>query len=625
MSGFLLAIPRTTGPSVGGLDRAHDALRALLAAPDAAGRTLPVIGEPVVAAGVEARTVGGAVAWASPDGDVVVLAGRVESVRPVTAFDGRDATAARVVADPLTVPDLHALWQRDGAACFDSLAGEFALALWDAQAERLHVLVDSLAIGSAFVRVLPDCVVVSTEQAALLALRAPIRFDHDALADIVSCRLLAGTRTCWRDVRQVPWGVRCVYGRDGEHTELPAPRFTYRLGTTDVTRSDARARLESALRGNLERLRDSGVAHVVVLLSGGIDSSVITALAAQVFPHVTAVTYQIDDFENPELERAQEVARRLRVPMVLARVSPQDVARLHPYVLRRLQEPPLHFNNPALVRMQEVAADIAPVVLSGDIAGLYGLQLQGQMRRLIGRHRTLHRLPAPMRRVAAAIVAATPVARLRRLAPLLTQDMRTLIVRSRTQPLKPAGAAVLPSNARRRMPSDDLVSRVYDDSVSTEDAGVLWADRIVEGAILRRNTRLSAPVGLRYHYPLLDADAIDLVTSLPVDLRFDPIARAGKPLLRDLCTAHVGADVTGWKKLGFPSPDVAWMAGPLRGALEEALADHSPLAEFISMPAVRALPLTEHHALLWRLMTLAQVLVAGSELAAHPASAEFAP
>jgi len=277
-------------------------------------------------------------------------------------------------------------------------------------------------------------------------------------------------------------------------------------------------------------------------------------------------------------------------------------------VLAAIEEPPRHFNNMAVLRMLEGAREHASVVLSGDTATIYGAATVERLARQRAKQRWLHRIPGALRPVLAARLQRSGVRQARAVADLLSLDIPALVQRSRTIPLTAAGRCVLPEAARTGTPGAECRALLWPEQQHEDDAAVLWTFADIEHPILRRNSRLGAHVGVTYDYPLQDPAGVALAERLAPHSRWDPHTRLGKPSLRALCAQLLGDDVAAWPKLGFPTPELAWMEAPLRESLSACLAADSPLAALVDQEALRALPRHENHQLLWTMMTLDGVL-----------------
>ena len=168
------------------------------------------------------------------------------------------------------------LYEEHGHRFADRLRGMFAIALWDARRGRLVLARDRFGIKPLAYRLTPAGLEFASELRAL----APGAVDLDALAGFLACNAIPGPRTIYRDVRKLPPGHVLVWEDGRTHLERyarPAPVPAGRV------RSESPQELAEELRG---RLADSVRAHLVadvpvgVFLSGGIDSSLLVALAS---------------------------------------------------------------------------------------------------------------------------------------------------------------------------------------------------------------------------------------------------------------------------------------------------------------------------------------------------------
>jgi asparagine synthase (glutamine-hydrolysing) len=174
---------------------------------------------------------------------------------------------------------VHA-YEEDGLDCVSQFNGMFAFALWD-RAKRLLVLArDRLGVKPLYYGVFDGVFLFASEIKAILAHPAARReIDPDGVADYLLCTSLLDSRTMFRGIRSLaPGSILSVH--DGElrlHVYWSMARAALRHAGTSLEES------RDAVRG----LLDSAVAAQVVsdvplgtLLSGGLDSSVVSALAA---------------------------------------------------------------------------------------------------------------------------------------------------------------------------------------------------------------------------------------------------------------------------------------------------------------------------------------------------------
>src|SRR5438046_1391865 len=150
----------------------------------------------------------------------------------------------------------------------------FAAAIWDARRRRLVLARDRYGIKPLYYRHVDGELRFASELRALP--RGEI--DLDALEAFLAFNSIPAPYSIFRDVRKLPAGHVLVW----ENGSVAIERFA-RPGPTDV-RSGDEAELVEELRA---RLRDSVKAHLLsdvpvgVMLSGGVDSAALAALAAQ--------------------------------------------------------------------------------------------------------------------------------------------------------------------------------------------------------------------------------------------------------------------------------------------------------------------------------------------------------
>jgi asparagine synthase (glutamine-hydrolysing) len=166
-------------------------------------------------------------------------------------------------------------WGRD---CVRHLNGMFAFGIWDGRREELLLARDRLGVKPLYYAVRPDGVLFGSEPKAVLAHpEFPAEVDAEGLAELFS---QAGTATpghgVYRGLAELRPGTIAVVGRDGVRTSpywtLEAREHTDGLVATAST-------VRELLADTVHRQTVADV-PLCSLLSGGLDSSVVSALAA---------------------------------------------------------------------------------------------------------------------------------------------------------------------------------------------------------------------------------------------------------------------------------------------------------------------------------------------------------
>lgn len=507
-----------------------------------------------------------------------------------------------------TAESVASAWRRGRAPALAALSGDYALVVFEPATGRLHLLVDPFGLNSLFFAVEESKVIAATETAPILQLRERNLFDRAALQDVFAYRFLSGERTLWQGVRQVVPGAMVTIARDGSVSEAEVRRIRFKPELVGLTMDSAVMRTHSLLRSAFEARRDEGMTHVGIPLSGGVDSSIVAALAVRTFPRVNSYTARIAGFENPELPRAREVAERLGVPHRIVEVMDVDVSRAFEPMIACLQEPPRHYNNLAISRLMEEISRDCEWIASGDSADtLFGSGSLWTISNLTRRRRMFDRYPAWLQAAAGRLLGMTLGARGRRAERLATRSLDELIREIDLVGRGDRASGVVKDLALENRPSQELVSRHYEAGDSPFETFQNWHLRIFSSAIYRRNERLARAHGLRLWYPFKEAPVADFAIGLPSNLKFGD-GGLSKPILREFCGRVVGGDVSMWSKLGFPSPEREWIEGPLRAHLDACRAPGARIGALVDLDEVRQIPVHDQYHLLWALMSLETVL-----------------
>ncbi|MFD9963265.1 asparagine synthase (glutamine-hydrolyzing) [Amycolatopsis sp. NPDC058986] len=229
----------------------------------------------------------------------------------------RAGHAFRTHSDTEVILHAYLEW---GENCARHFVGMFAFAIWDQRRETLLLARDRMGVKPLFYAPVPGGVVFGSEPKALLAnpLVRPV-VDRDGLRELLSTAKAPG-RAVFRDMRELRPGHVAVLDRRGlrerAYWTLRARRHTDDLPTTIQTVRDM---LNDIVRGELV----SDV-PLCTTLSGGLDSSTITAFAAGMLnelngPPLRTVTTTFDGYsENfrpddtrgaPDVPFAAQVAR----------------------------------------------------------------------------------------------------------------------------------------------------------------------------------------------------------------------------------------------------------------------------------------------------------------------------
>ena len=537
--------------------------------PDSAGEV--VLGE----AGLAARRLaiidleGGDQPIANEDGRIVVVQnGEIYNHAALRAE--LEAAGHRFRTPHSDTEVLVHLYEQHGPRFAERLRGMFAVAVWDSERRRLVLARDRFGIKPLYYRDGADFAFAS-ELKALRALPDLSReVDLDALEAFLAFNAIHGPRTIYREVRKLPPGHVLVREEGAARIERYAderPALEHRDEPWEALADELR-----------ERLRDSVRAHLVsdvpvgVLLSGGVDSSALAALAAE---HGRVSTFSIGFAEKSfsEVELARTIARRYGTDHHELVVEP-DAAELLPTIAAAFDEPFADSSALPTYLVSQLAAQHVKVALSGEggdeLFGGYETYVADTLAmRTGGAARLLSPLAEALPSGSGRVPLDYKLKRFTRAAHLPPLERHhgwkeIFSADARAELLRPD-----------RRGSEDPLDVYRARWAETEGADTLARLQDVDRAIylvddlLVKTDRMSMAHSLELRVPFLDPVVAELALALPPAARVRGFAK--KRLLRSAVEPLVGREIARGRKKGFSIPAAAWLRGELEPFAREVL------------------------------------------------------
>ncbi|WNZ44732.1 asparagine synthase-related protein [Leptolyngbya boryana CZ1] len=286
-----------------------------------------------------------------------IAVGNVESVQATWKEAGiAIVNAAFSVGERYVVIGEDCDWT--GFESLDRLDKTFVI--WDRQLQQIWMIRDRVGQKTLYYTRTGETRWISPRLRSLNAYHSR-ELDLVALRDYLSCAFVPGSQTLWQQVREVRPGT---YRNFQEETIYWSPQE--QIQNSDASLEWHGQKVRSLLEGLIEEMLPSGE-PVGAFLSGGIDSSCVTALAAKL--HDRAVhTYSIH-FGAPypsELEFANLVAKHCHTQHHILEISPEMIWQMLPETLASLDDPigeGLTVPNLVLAR---AAKESVNVVLNGE-------------------------------------------------------------------------------------------------------------------------------------------------------------------------------------------------------------------------------------------------------------------
>lgn len=453
---------------------------------------------------------------------------------------------------------LLALYEKYGPSGVTKLRGQFAYAIYDQQSGELHLFRDRMGILPLYYYADSHVFAFASEIKALLPLIDRPEVDADSLHEYLAHRAVPSPHTLIRGVHKIPPGYHLVVDASGRLTLSPFWQLAVQPSGRSVTDSEAVSLIDDALRLSV---REALVADVPVgvYLSGGVDSSVLTAITRRENPDQILHTFgaSFSDERYDESIWARKVADISGATHHEVVVTADDFmnnwAKLSWHRDGPLSEPA----DVAIFRLAQLAREQVKVVLSGEgsdeLFGGYPKYAFAAATRWLGSFpsagllsRLERSLPASKAKLRIAIRALAERGHDERMrawfAPFNVAERRQLTGRPASRQT-PAAYRTGRGDALRRM--------LY------ADARVWLADNLLE-----RGDRMSMAASLETRPPFLDYRLVELAFDLPSGVKTR--GRTTKWVLKEVARQYLPNEVVDRPKIGFKVPLDRWFRHGLR-------------------------------------------------------------
>lgn len=474
------------------------------------------------------------------------------------------------------------LLEREGTAALDRLNGQFALAWWQPGRRRLTLVRDRFGVRPLHYSLLADGTLVFGSEAKAIFASGEVTAQPDlqGIDDVFTLWGPRAPRTVFKGVSQVPQGGLLVWeaGRIVEERIWWRPRFDSSAGPEGD--------LEELMRDSV-RLRLRADVPVGAYLSGGLDSSLIVALAQAETDHqLRTFSVAFQDPHYDERGHQEEVARALGTDHHVVEVGPAEIANAFPEVVRHAETPLVRTAPvPLFLLSTEVRANDIVVVATGEGADElfwgYDLFKEVVVRELHQRDPEQARelleelygyLPASARRGPAwdrfLLETGDPADPI---SSHMTRVEATAAVKAfyRAEVAAEIGGDASLERLRASLPAE------FGDWSSLQRASWLEIATLLEPYLLAaQGDRVAMAHGVEGRYPFLDHRVFEHAARLPEERKLAGMQE--KVALRELAADLLPAEIVARSKQPYRAPEVAPFFAP--GApewVEESLSDEA--------------------------------------------------
>jgi asparagine synthase (glutamine-hydrolysing) len=473
------------------------------------------------------------------------------------------------------------LYEDRGEKFVHALNGMFAVALWDVRRRRLVLARDRLGVKPLHYRLDGPRLYFASEIKSLLE-APPREIDLESLAQFFTFEYVPAPRSIFRGIRKLLPGHVLVF-EDGQVSDKPYWDVHYAESSLKPrSEADYIEEISSRLKESVRRRLISDV-PLGVFLSGGIDSSAVTALMSEV-AGTGLKTFSIGFKEKSfdELDFARIVARKFDTDHREFVVTPAEVGELVPTLTGFLDEPLADASVIPTYVISKLARKYVTVALAGDggdeLFGGYDTykafraarwyrRVPGVVRRGLIRP-IVQALPASAKRLSFEFKAKKFISGVEyppeisnfiwwgAYSPETRERLLTAKVRSalREDPFAPI--AFHAANNRAVDPLDRIA--------------YLDLKLYLQDDLLPKVDRMSMAASLEIRAPFLDYTFVEFAATIPSALKLKGLQ--SKYILKKALASRLPAEILTKKKIGFDIPLGVWMREDLKGFVLESLA-----------------------------------------------------
>ncbi|PLX16077.1 MAG: asparagine synthase (glutamine-hydrolyzing) [Salinivirgaceae bacterium] len=460
------------------------------------------------------------------------------------------------------------LFLKRGVEFANLLNGMFVIAIYDKEEERLFLFRDRVGIKPVFYYLTDDAFVFASELKALQAALPSdwLQIEPTSISQYLHLGFISAPQTIYKNIYKLSPGEMAIVDKNGmsKRKWWSAEEKIHKEYLTDE--QEVFKRLENAVNSAVQSRLVSDV-PIGTFLSGGIDSSLVSAIASKHFNEkLQTFTIGFDHVKHNEAEFADKVAKHIESDHNLYYVTDDQARELLPEIISHYDEPFADTSAIPTMLVSQMAKQKVTVTLSGDGGD--------ELFMGYGSHVWAKRLNAPKTKLLAPVyrnLLKLGSSRHRRVAGLFENSIdKNAHIFSQEQYFfsQRELAKLLRNDLNPFIPSYEIIKRQM---MPSEKQAFFDFKYYLPDDLLVKVDRDSMRYALETRVPLLDYRVVELALNIHPQLKLKN--GDSKYLLKKLLFKHVPASLFDRTKQGFSVPLMQWMNGPLKEWFDTYLSD----------------------------------------------------
>lgn len=451
--------------------------------------------------------------------------------------------------------------------CVNKLRGMFSFIIYDEIEKKIFGARDHFGIKPLYYIDNSEYISFSSEYKALLGLVDNMNINKEALQNYLSFQFTPKYKTMINEIKEVANGTYFIISEGNlKFSRYHKVDFNSK---ENITKED----VYNVITDSINHHMISNV-EVGTFLSGGIDSTIVAAVASKINPKIKSFSVGFGVEGYNELEVAKKTADALGIENIAINVTEQDYIKALPKVMYSLDDPLADPSCVGIYFLSQEARKHVKVVLSGEGADelFGGYNIYKEYFSI----KPVTYLPSVITKNINKFAKSLPDIRGKNYLLRATTPLRDRYI---------GNAKIFDNNEVEKLmlkydennTYSKLLSSLYDECERNGYDYVTTMQKIdistwLEGDILLKADKMSMAHSIELRVPFLDKEVLKIAEGLKLDQK---VSRSNtKVLLREAFKDIVPPHMVEKKKLGFPTPIRVWLKSDLgkyvRSVIEEA-------------------------------------------------------
>jgi asparagine synthase (glutamine-hydrolysing) len=482
--------------------------------------------------------------------DIVLLAnGEIYNYKDLTAILQAKGHFFKTRSDCEVV--VH-LYEEYGTEFVEKLNGMFAFTLYDRRKQLLLIARDRVGIKPMYFYHDSKLFVFGSEiKGVLEANEVRTIEEENVLAEYLCFRYLANRRTFFSGIKSLDPGTYIELSPEGsKFVKYSSPVINY----GDHDEKYYIEQIDASLSHSVNRQLMTDV-PLGTQLSGGVDSSLVSALAAKMNPGLKTFTVGFHEAEYDETPFAKLLAAKSGLEYHEVKIDNVQFSDVLPQTIWFHDEPLCHANSVQMYLLCKYAREHVKVMLTGEGADEL---FAGYPRYMIVRMGELYNhTSAILAKPVKALLGAIPVRKANKIADNFGLSDRDLVLWNAAFAHREKVARLIANEEIDLSARYELLGKVWNNNLSLFDNLLMYERKSYLQPILMRQDKMSMAASIESRVPILDNEMLEVANCIPY--RYKIRYASPKHIFKKVAVRHIPPKIVYKKKVGFGVPVDEWL------------------------------------------------------------------